>query len=68
MIHFLLGGPFGMCDCGYKEDVSHIGVTCLRCGTRARGPFIMRRKKLVFVGNYNESRRAKRPRRATGHD
>ena len=50
MKHFIHGGPFALCACNFKEDVSHIGVPCLRCGQRAIGPFIIRRGKQFFVG------------------
>ena len=38
--HFLDGGPFAVCACGFKEHVSHIGGPCLRCGQRFDGPFV----------------------------
>ena len=47
MKHFIHGGPFAMCACGFKEDVALVGVTCLRCGQRAEGPFIIRRGKQI---------------------
>ena len=50
MKHFIHGGPFALCACNFKEDVSHIGVPCLRCGQRAIGPFIIRRGKQIFTG------------------
>ena len=54
MKHFLHGGPFSTCACGYKEDVGHVGIICLRCGQIATGPFVIRRGKLVaFVPSNN---------------
>ena len=46
-VHFLHGGPFAVCGCGFKEHVSLIGVMCLRCGQRAGGPYIIRREKQI---------------------
>jgi hypothetical protein len=43
--HFINGGPYSICGCNYKEDLALIGVMCMRCGEKHRGPFIVRRGK-----------------------
>lgn len=47
--HYLHGGPYAVCGCHFKGYVELIGMMCMRCGQRFRGPFVTRRGKQVYT-------------------